>query len=137
MKDKDTFAQKLSKERNKYESEVVVLKKIIDKLQNAKVEQLDVDTETGLIFVRNAQERENKVIRQYDEYKEDTKGLVDKINVVEQEKEDFKSKFEFLKNKMGKSLRENQDVLTCMDLEIDDLKNNLLNMKVKSEIKES
>ena len=139
MKDKDNFAQKLSKERNGYESEVVALKKKIGKLQNQndglkiKVEQLDEDAETGLQLVRKAQVRENNVNKEYEAFKKDTRGLTEKVNILEKEKENFKSKFLFLKSKMETSLRDTQDVLTSKDVEISELKNEILDIKVSIE----
>ena len=139
MRDKDKFAQKLSKERNSYESEVVKLKKKLEKLQKQndelkiQVEQLDEDAETGLQFVRNAQERENKVKREYEEFKKDTRGVVEKVKILEKDKEEFKSKFLFLKSKMEKSLRDTQDVLTSKDEEISKMKDEVIDIKVNLE----
>ena len=139
MRDKDKFAQKLSKERNGYESEVVAFKKKIEKLQKqnnglrVKVEQLDEDAETGLQFVRNAQQRENKVKNEYEEFMKDTRGLHEKVDILEKEKEEFKSKFLFLKSKMEKSMRDTQDMLSTKDVEISKLKNEVLVIKVNLE----
>ena len=111
IKEKDKFLQIVVKTRNSLEMEVLVLKKKNSSLVEenndlvAKNDQLDEDTDTGIELLRNANERENKVIKEFNDYKKNNSENTEKICQLDKENKELKTKFNFLKNK---SLKENQ-----------------------------
>ena len=75
IKDKDEFVQKVVQARNALQNELSDLKKknrdlVVENNELlAKNDQLDEDTETGLMMVRNDHERERKLNKKVEEYK--------------------------------------------------------------------
>ena len=75
IRDKDAFAQTLVKTKNDIQKELVLLKKQNVKLHKEnsdlsdKVKQLDEDTDDGISMLRNAHERERKLNREFEDFK--------------------------------------------------------------------
>ena len=110
IKEKDKFLQIVVKTRNSLEMEVLVLKKKNSSLVEenndlvAKNDQLDEDTDTGIELLRNANERENKVIKEFNDYKKNNSENTEKISQLDKENKELVTKFNFLKDKLEKSL---------------------------------
>ena len=137
LKEKDGFVQHVVKGRNDFQKEVEVLKKKNSALMREnndlleKNEQLDEDAETGLQFVRNAQDRERKVFSELNECKEALKRDSGKIDAIEAENEDLKFKLVGVKNKFEKCLRENQEKFASKETKIKELENELIEHEEK------
>ena len=136
IRDKDTYTQKVVKARNANESEVALLKKKHSALikENCdlleQVKQLDEDTDAGVEMLQMAHERERKFKKEVDEYKENVKK---QLEGTEKEKADFEAKFRFLKDKLEKSLKQNQELLAAKDSKIKELEEEILLEKENSE----
>ena len=135
MRDKDVFIQKLSKERNGYQKEFDTLKKKYDELRKENDDlveqnnQLDEDTDDGVEMLKRAHEREAKLKKELEEFKQSkTKGS-DNFAKIKDEKAELQKKYDFLKIRLEQSLRENQNLLNSKELEIHEIKDEFLAVK--------
>ena len=128
IRDKDEFAQKVVRQKNSYHAEISVLKKNVLDLTKKneeleqKVEQLDEDADDGVMMLWNSHERERKLQEELDKTK---KNNLNKEN-AEKERNEIKIKFNFVKDQLEKSLKENQDLISQNKAEIKSLENKLL-----------
>ena len=92
IRDKDAFAQTTVKARNDLQKEIVLLqrdnKTLLEENNKLleKVDQLDEDTDTGLQLLRNAHERERKLINEVEEFKKKVIENTDTVSKLEGEK---------------------------------------------------
>ena len=139
IKEKDVFIHKIVKARNDYQKEVEVLKKKNSALLKEnndlleKNDQLDEDAEDGMKMLKNAHERERKLTKESDKCKEIAIKDAEKIFGLEKERQELQSKYDVIKEKFGKSLRENQELFSLKDAKIKDMEKEILESK---EIKE-
>ena len=128
IRDKDEFAQKVVRQKNSYHAEISVLKKNVLDLTKKneeleqKVEQLDEDADDGVMMLRNSHERERKLQEELDETKKKNLNKED----AEKERNEIRIKFNFVKDRLEKSLKENQDLKSQNEAEIKSLENKLL-----------
>ena len=100
----------------------------MDELQNEneilteKVKQLDEDTEAGVQMLRLSHARENKLKNNL----ADVEKKVETMEQVTKENDDLKKKFEFVKEKLEKSMKENYELKGVHGKELKDLENKFL-----------
>ena len=139
IRDKDAFAQSVVKARNDLKKEIDSLKKKNKILLNEnnelleKVDQLDEDTDDGVQMLRNAHERERKLNKELEDYKKIVNEIRDKTSKLEQEKEELNNKFNFIKVRFEKSLKENQEFLALKEKENKSLEAETMDLKAKIE----
>ena len=138
IRDKDAFAQTVVKSRNDLQKELTLLKKKNADLLNQnkdlleKVDQLDEDTETGMMFLKNAHERERKLNVEVKELKDGIHIKNDAVNEAAKQNEELKRKFHFVKDKFQQSLKENQELqgqFNSKDVKLQELEMQLVSCK--------
>ena len=128
MKDKDTFAQNVTRQRNQSQEEVSVLKKKNTELTKEnddlieKVNQLDEDTDAGVEMLQMAHERERKTKVELKELKD----KVEKMKELEKENDLLKTKFKFVKDKLETCLKQNHEAVNLKAVKIKELEDRLL-----------
>ena len=111
IKDKDEFAQKVVRQRNAYKAEISILKKELSDLTRENEElieknkQLDEDANDGAEMLKNALERERKLVEELKEVK--TNILM--LKKTEKDNDEVKAKFTFVKKRLEVSLKEKVD----------------------------
>ena len=150
LKDKDAFLQKVVKARNNLQEDNEKLKKRNVELVkditdlSEKVDQLDEDTDTGVELLRNANERERKVILELDKYKTIDSDSKEKQSELVKEIDGLQTKLAFVKDRYEKSIRDNQESSDMKELKIknledenDALKEHNDKIEIENEMKES
>ena len=128
LKDKDTFAQNVTRQRNQSQEEVSVLKKKNTELTKEnddlieKVNQLDEDTDAGVEMLQMAHERERKTKVELKELKD----KVEKMKELEKENDLLKTKFKFVKDKLETCLKQNHEAVNLKAVKIKELEDRLL-----------
>jgi hypothetical protein len=139
LKDKDVFLQTVVKARNAYQNEVANLKKknleLIKENNDLleKNEQLDEDAETGLSMVKNAHERERKLNTELNDCRGISNKNVEKLSEIEKDNKDLNTKLDFVKEKLGKCLKENQEMSIFRENRIKELEEEILAFKERTE----
>ena len=121
---------------------VEIVKDITD--LSEKVDQLDEDTDTGVELLRNANERERKVILELDKYKTIDSDSKEKQSELVKEIDGLQTKLAFVKDRYEKSIRDNQESSDMKELKIKDLEDEIDALKehndkieIENKIKES